>query len=278
MKNYPQYENTSINRYITDIKKYDLLTHEQELALAKKISKGNKVAIEKMVNSNLRLVIKIAKNYTNMESSLIDLIQEGNLGLIRAAEKFEYKMGCRFSTYASYWIKHYITRYISKRSRTIRIPIRKGDLYKKITRIKEEYIAAAGHEPTNYEIAESLGVEEKAVSDILEMFRPTVSLEYPMNENDFTLYDVIGDSTYYTPDNLYYRDEMKHEVNHALDSLIDNEKNILKMRYGFSATKPVSLKEIGNKFGVSAETIRQIENRAKAKLKNSFSHLEEYMA
>lgn len=273
-----QYENTSINRYINDIKRYKLLTQEEELDLAKKVASGNKLAKEKLINSNLRLVIKIAKNYTNIESSLIDLIQEGNLGLIRAAEKFEYKMGCRFSTYASYWIKHYITRSIAKRSRLIRVPIRKGDMFKKITRIREEYVSNTGLEPSRKEIAESLGVEEKIIIEILEIFKPTVSLEQPMNEDDFTLYDVISDDGKYNPDTYINKKEIKDQINGALDTLIENEKNILKMRYGFNKNKGVSLKEIGNIYGVSAETIRQIENRAKKKIKNNFDYLSEYVS
>ncbi|MBN1500716.1 MAG: RNA polymerase sigma factor RpoD/SigA [Spirochaetes bacterium] len=271
------YDNTIINRYIGAIKKYNLLTPEEEVDLAKKVASGSKLAKEKLINSNLRLVIKIAKNYTNMEPSLIDLIQEGNLGLIRAAEKFEYKMGCRFSTYASYWIKHYITRFIAKRSRVIRIPIRKGDMFKKIVRLREEFMSANGSEPSNSIIADYLGVDERSVSEILEIFRPTVSLEQPMNDEDFTLYDVVGDNDRYNPEIRINREEIRMQMEGALDSLVDNEKNILKMRYGFSDNKPVSLKDIGDKYGVSAETVRQIENRAKKKIENNHAYLKEYV-
>ena len=134
MRAYYYEDEFCINNYFSSINAINLLTPEEEIELAREKTKGNEAAKEKLINSNLRLVVKIAKNYTSLEPSIIDLIQEGNLGLIRAAEKFDHKMGCRFSTYASYWIKHYITRFIAKRSRTIRIPIRKGDLFKKSKR------------------------------------------------------------------------------------------------------------------------------------------------
>lgn len=277
MKTYNTGDELSLNNYFSSINRIALLTQEEESVLAKSKCEGNEKAKEKLINSNLRLVVKIAKNYTSIDSAIIDLIQEGNLGLIRAAEKFDYSMGCRFSTYASYWIKHYITRFIAKRSRTIRIPIRKGDLFKKIKKAREILISENGREPNSVEIAELLGISEREVNDIIEVFQPTVSLEYPLNDSDFSLLEVVEDETTKSPDFNLSKDELKKTLDEALNSLMDNEKKILRMRFGFDDDRSVTLKEVGNKFGISAETVRQIESRAMNKIKQKFAHLQDYL-
>ncbi len=277
MKKYNDFEDLSINQYFNAINQVDLLTPEEEIELAKKKCKGDEKAKEALINANLRLVVKIAKNYTNLESSLIDLIQEGNLGLIRAAEKFDYKMGCRFSTYASYWIKHYITRFIAKRSRTIRVPIRKGDLFKKIKRAQDELTNELGKEPSYKDIADMLGIDERSVSDILEVFQPTVSLEYPLNDEEFNLYEVVSDEKFLSPDTSISRRDLKKELEIAMESLMENERLILTKRFGLDGNEPVTLKDVGNEFGISAETVRQIEARAMQKIKQRFAYLADYI-
>lgn len=267
-----------INQYFQAINHVQLLTSEDEYNLAKAKCSGDVDSKEKLINANLRLVVKIAKNYTSLEPSLIDLIQEGNMGLIRAAEKFDYKMGCRFSTYASYWIKHYINRFIAKRSRTIRIPIRKGDLFKKIKRAKESLTSDLGKEPSVRDIAELLGIDENTVSGIMEVFQPTVSLEYPLNDEEFNLYELVSDEKYQSPDAAIYKKDLRAELENAMDSLMENEKKILRMRYGFDEDREFTLKDVGIAFGISAETVRQIEARAISKIKQKYNHLENYLA
>lgn len=278
MRAIGEYDEIGIHQYFHAINTVNLLSGEEELMLAKEKCRGNLLAKERLINANLRLVVKIAKNYTSLEPSLIDLIQEGNLGLIRAAEKFDYKMGCRFSTYASYWIKHYITRFIAKRSRTIRIPIRKGDLYKKIKKTQETLTSDLGKEPTCREIAEILCIEEGIVADIMEVFQPTVSLEHPLNDEDFNLYEVVSDEKYQSPDASVYKRDLRDELEEAMNSLLENEKMILRMRFGFDTDRPVTLKEVGAEFGISAETVRQIESRAMSKIRQKFAHLENYLS
>ncbi len=277
MKSGDDFNEICISQYFQSIKPIKLLTPEQEVELAKAKCKGDDDAKEHLINANLRLVVKIAKNYTSFEPSLIDLIQEGNLGLIRAAEKFDYKMGCRFSTYASYWIKHYITRFIAKRSRAIRIPIRKGDLFKKIKKAQEALTSDMGKEPTCREIADLLGIDENIVSDIMEVFQPTVSLEQPLNDDEFNLYEVVSDEKYQAPDSGVYKWDLHTELEEAMNSLMENERRILRMRFGFDDENPVTLKEVGAEFGISAETVRQIESRAMSKIRSRFAHLQNYL-
>ncbi|TAL38078.1 MAG: RNA polymerase sigma factor RpoD/SigA [Spirochaetes bacterium] len=277
MKGADDFNEICISQYFQSIKPIKLLTPEEEVELAKAKGSGDEKAKENLINANLRLVVKIAKNYTSFEPSLIDLIQEGNMGLIRAAEKFDYKMGCRFSTYASYWIKHYITRFIAKRSRAIRIPIRKGDLFKKIRKAQETLTSDMGKEPTFREIADLLGIDENIVSDIMEVFQPTVSLEQPLNDDEFNLYEVVSDEKYQSPDSGIYKWDLHAELEVAMASLMESERRILRMRFGFGDENPVTLKEVGAEFGISAETVRQIESRAMSKIRSRFAHLQDYL-
>ena len=277
MGKYNFSDDIATKNYFSTINGIGLLSQEEEFNIAKRKSEGDGACKEKLIISNLRLVVKIAKNYLNLESSFIDLIQEGNIGLMKAAEKFDYRLGCRFSTYASYWIKHYITRFIAKKSRAIRVPIRKGDLFKKINKSREGLLNELGREPSSRDIALQLGVDEKVVSEILGFFQPTVSLEYHLNDADFSLLEVISDTKSHSPSDGIFRKDLAGELNCALDSLMDNERRILKLRFGFDDDRPITLKEVGGEFGVSAETVRQIETRAMKKIKRRFSHLQDYI-
>ena len=263
--------------YFNSIKNFSMLSLEEEKFFAKEIKAGNFKAKEKLITSNLRLVIKIAKGYVKGDCSLVDLIQEGNIGLIHAAEKFDPEIGCKFSTYAAYWIKHFISRYIAKRSRSIRIPIRKGEMYKKILKMKETFFSVEGRFPTIDEISKYLSIEKNVIEDLVESFLPNLSLDAPFNEEDFALMDVVSDEKNNRPDDLFFSSQLKLDLSKAVESLIDNERNILIKRYGLYNSSSFTLKEIGQEMGVSAETIRQIERRALEKIKTKHSQLKEYV-
>ena len=271
------YDESCESSYFSSLRPLPLLSQDDEQSLAFRKNKGDSIAREGLITSNLRLVIKIAKGYVHFEHSLIDLIQEGNMGLIRAAEKFDPDMGCRFSTYASYWIKHYITRFIAKTGRSIRMPIRKTDLFRKLQVEREQFINIHGMEPTAKDLSILLGVSEKEVSDLKEYFQPMMSLETPLNFEECNLHDFLGDDRSQSPDNLYARKEMYFEMHEALNSLVENEREILKMRYGFNDEGAVTLKEAGEYFGISAETVRQIEMRAMDKIRRKYGHLASYV-
>lgn len=272
-----QIDDSCMKQYFDSIHQIQLLGPEEESKVANAKCKGNERAYQKLVESNLRLVVKIAKRYTCVEPSLIDLIQEGNIGLMRAAEKFDPQMGCKFSTYASYWIKHYITRFIAKRSRAIRIPIRKGDFYKKVRMVHDQYVGEHGKEPTAQKIADTLHSDVKSIAEVMELFQPTVSLECPLNDDDYNLYEFVSDDKYISPDNGVCHEELKEELNTALDSLLENERAVLKMRFGIGVDEPVTLKDVGDRFGISAETVRQIESRAMTKIKRNHENLQIYI-
>ena len=270
-------DESCVSSYFASITRFSLLDAGDEERLATLKNRGDEKAREALIKGNLRLVIRIAKSYINFEPSLIDLIQEGNIGLIRAAEKFDPSMGCRFSTYASYWIKHYITRFIAKTGRSIRLPIRKSDLFKKLQVERDHFIAEYGSEPTVRDLSLLLGIPDKEVVELLECCQATVSLETPLSGPDTSLHDVIHDEKTLPPDSVFARKELVSEIDRAMDSLVDNEKQILKMRYGFSDEGSSTLKEAGSKLGVSAETVRQIEMRAIDKIRRQFSYLQHYM-
>nr|MBP7902283.1 sigma-70 family RNA polymerase sigma factor [Spirochaetota bacterium] len=220
---------------------------------------------------------KIARGYSGTESSLIDLIQEGNIGLLRAAEKFDSNAGCKFSTYASFWIKHYISRFIAKKSRPIRLPIRKSDLLRKISFTKEYLMKTEGREPSNSEIAEYLNTDIETISDVLDSFQHIVSLDAEL-DNDFRVMDIVADKKNPAPEKKIINEELSLSIKAALDSLLGNEKSILMKRFGIDGNKSATLKEIGNEMNLSAETIRQIETRALSRIKEKHSYLKEYVS
>lgn len=271
------FSDSCLKSYFDSLSGQPLLSAEEEVDLSNRNKSGERKAGEKLVTSNLRLVIKIAKSFAGSEVSLTDLIQEGNIGLIRAAEKFDPSLGCRFSTYASYWIKHYITRYIAKTGRMIRIPIRKNDTIKKIMQVREDFVSEHGCEPTVSDLSICSGIDEKHVQEVLCYIQPSVSLEIPIFSDDSSLHDVIGDDKSDAPDDLVMKQELKDELRSALDSLMGNEKEILEMRFGFAGEGECTLKEAGRHFGISAETVRQIEMRAITKIRQRYQHLECYI-
>ncbi|HPY02676.1 MAG TPA: RNA polymerase sigma factor RpoD/SigA [Spirochaetota bacterium] len=269
--------NSTLQQYFNSIKKFQLITAETEKILADRKNTGDSKAIDELVKANLRLVIKIAKSYTGTESSLIDLIQEGNIGLLRAAEKFDANAGCKFSTYASFWIKHYISRFIAKRSRPIRLPIRKTEMLRKISFTKEYLMKTEGKEPDNSEIAKYLNTDVNSVSEIMNSFQPVISLDAEI-DNDFSVMDVTADKNNPAPDNKIINEELSNSIKAALDSLVGSEKSILIKRFGMDGNKSSTLKEIGNEMNLSAETIRQIETRALSRIREKHSHLKEYVS
>ncbi|MGL4368272.1 MAG: sigma-70 family RNA polymerase sigma factor, partial [Spirochaetota bacterium] len=208
MRAISMHDESCVSSYFSSIKGFKLLSPDDEISLASRKGADSAKAREQLVKSNLRLVIKIAKGYIHFEPSLIDLIQEGNMGLIKAAEKFDPSMGCRFSTYASYWIKHYIARFIAKAGRSIRIPIRKTDLFKKMQVEKDHFINEHGTEPSARDLALILGVEERDILDLQEYFQPMMSLESPLNCDDLNLHDVVGDDSSHAPESIFARKEL----------------------------------------------------------------------
>ena len=269
--------NSTLQQYFKSIKRFQLITAETEKLLADRKDNGDGKAIDELVKANLRLVIKIAKSYTGTESSLIDLIQEGNIGLLRAAEKFDSNAGCKFSTYASFWIKHYISRFIAKRSRPIRLTIRKTEMLRKISYTKEYLMRTEGKEPDNSEIAKYLNTDVISISEIINSFQPVISLDAEI-DNDFSVMDVTADKNNPAPDNKIINEELSNSIKAALDSLVGSEKSILIKRFGMDGNKSSTLKEIGNEMNLSAETIRQIETRALSRIREKHSHLKEYVS
>ena len=269
--------NSTLQQYFNSIKKFQLITAETEKILADRKNTGDFKAVDELVKANLRLVIKIAKSYTGTESSLIDLIQEGNIGLLRAAEKFDSNAGCKFSTYASFWIKHYISRFIAKRSRPIRLPIRKTEMLRKISYTKEYLMRTEGKEPDNSEIAKYLNTDVISISEIINSFQPVISLDAEI-DNDFSVMDITADKNNPAPDKKIINEELSNSIKSALDSLIGSEKSILIKRFGMDGNKSATLKEIGNEMNLSAETIRQIETRALSRIREKHSHLKEYIS
>lgn len=265
-----------LNTYYSQIKGIQLLTFEEELYLSHQIQAGNEEAREKLIKANLRLVIKIAKQFSSQDIPLSDLIQEGNMGLMHAASKYHFDHNVRFSTYASWWIKQAISRSLANKRRMIRIPHRKEESYRKIQRASNVLTQINSEAPSIREIAKETSMSEKDVRDILSITNNTVSLDAEVGEESGTLLDVFEDYSY-SPDQEVLKESVRAKTLEVLERLMEKEQEILKYRFEFYGGKKYTLKSIGEKMGMSPETVRQIEMRALRKLKMETEELQEYM-
>ncbi len=256
----------SLESYFQEIARYPLLSAEEEIDLSKQALAGNKAAYNRLINSNLRLVVKIAKSFTSSGLSLTDLIQEGNIGLMTAAKKFDWKKGVRFSTYAAWWIKQGILRAITNKKRMIRIPHRKEESLLRLERYIAQFNADHGYEPTPQEVAAHTGMSEKEVKHIMSMIPAVQSLDQVMTEDGATLIDAIEDNRY-DPYISIDQNACKEDVELLMKILAEKEKQVLMYRFSFYDGKKYTLKNISEKLGISAETVRQIEIKAINKLR-----------
>jgi RNA polymerase primary sigma factor len=257
----------SLRLYLRSIGRVDLLTADQEVFLAKRIERGDMEAKQRMIEANLRLVVSIAKGYLGRGLSFLDLIQEGSLGLIRAVEKFDYRRGYKFSTYATWWIRQAVTRAIADKARTIRIPVHMVEKLNKVVHVERQLVQEFGREPIPEEIAAELQWTAREVKDILRIAQLPVSLEKPIGEEeDSELGDFVEDETAESPFELASENLRRENVRRALDALPPREREVIEMRYGLRGQKARTLEEVGRAFGVTRERIRQIENNTLKKL------------
>lgn len=258
-----------VRQYLREIGKVPLLDAEEEVELAKKFEKNEARAKDKLIEANLRLVVSIAKKYIGRGLSLLDLIQEGNQGLIRAVEKYNWRKGFKFSTYATWWIRQAITRAIADQARTIRIPVHMVETINKLYRISRKLMQELGREPTIEEIAELSEIEPDRVREIFKIAQETTSLEQPVGEdNESFLGDFIPDESQLSPVDQASKQLLKDHLDEVLATLTDREAKVLKLRFGLEGSKQMTLEEVGKVFGVTRERIRQIEAKALRKLKH----------
>ncbi|MDR1175208.1 MAG: RNA polymerase sigma factor RpoD/SigA [Treponema sp.] len=266
-----------LKTYMQEIKRFSLLDFAEELELSRQIQQGSARARRKLVEANLRLVVKIARSYVRDDISFLDIIQEGNMGLMRAAEKYDYSKNVRFSTYAAWWIRQYIARFLVNRRRVIRLPHRKEEIYRKIQRSYHTLSQTLMHQPRSDEIAESIGVTVEDVESILTMTSTPISLE-PENEGDenSSFMELHEDYTY-NPERDILREDSRREVLDCLANLKDRERRILMYRYELGGCERHTLKKIGDKMGISPETVRQIELRALKKIRTHAEEIRSYL-
>lgn len=269
-------DHDSLKEYLREIRKYPLLSFEEELALSKKIQEGDLSARKKLIESNLRLVVTIGRKYAAPDMPLLDIIQEGNMGLITAAQKYEFSYNVRFSTYACWWIQQAITRAVANKRRMIRLPFRKEELAGRIRKTSAELYQRLSRYPTNDEIAREMCIPEREVSDILVSAGAVSSLDLQLDADDsLSLKDVLPDTTY-SPEDLFMKRYTRECIFEILDGLKKNERDIIIQRYNLDDNgKNATLKTIGKQYGVSAETIRQVELRVLRKLQSRSNELRE---
>ena len=265
--------NDPVKMYLKEIGRVKLLTSEEEIELAKKIAEGDKDAKDELTQANLRLVVSIAKHYVGRGMQFLDLIQEGNLGLMKAVEKFDYTKGFKFSTYATWWIRQAITRAIADQARTIRIPVHMVETINKITRYQRQLVQTLGREPTAQEISDamdpSIRLSPEKIREIQKIALDPVSLESPIGEEDDShLGDFIEDKDTQSPSEYTTKSLLKDELYAVMKDLTDREERVLKLRYGLEDGRPRTLEEVGKEFGVTRERIRQIEAKAIKKLRH----------
>ena len=269
-----------VKMYLKDIGRVPLLSADDEIELARKMQDGDEEAKKKLSEANLRLVVSIAKRYVGRGMLFLDLIQEGNLGLMKAVEKFDYQKGFKFSTYATWWIRQAITRAIADQARTIRIPVHMVETINKLTRVSRLLTQRLGREPTPVEIAKEMNISEERVREIQKIAQDPVSLETPIGEEeDSHLGDFIEDETTVTPSDSVSTTMLKETLLSVLNSLTPREEKVLRLRYGVDDGRPRTLEEVGKEFNVTRERIRQIEAKALRKLRHPSrsKHLKDFL-
>ena len=258
-----------VRMYLKEIGRIRLLVAQEEIDLAQRIEKGSWAARKKLTQSNLRLVVSIAKKYVGRGLGFLDLIQEGNQGLMRAVEKYDWRRGYKFSTYATWWIRQAITRAIADQARTIRIPVHMVETINRLIRTSRRLMQTLGREPTPEEIGEEMDLTPQRVQEIFKIAQKTASLEKPVgNDGDSLLGDFIQDTSQPTPYDTTSRQLLKENIEEVLHTLSSREAKVLKMRFGLDGYRPMTLEEVGREFGVTRERIRQIEAKALRKLKH----------
>jgi RNA polymerase primary sigma factor len=257
----------SLRLYLRAIGRVDLLTADQEVALARRIERGDMLAKQQMIEANLRLVVSIAKSYLGRGLTFLDLIQEGSMGLIRAVEKFDYRRGYKFSTYATWWIRQAVTRAIADKGRTIRIPVHMVEKLNKVVHVERQLVQQLGREPSPDEIAAELETTVREVRDVLQMAQQPISLEKPIGEEEESeLGDFVEDQTAESPFELAAERLRRENLRRALAALPQREREVIEMRFGLTGERPYTLEEVGRAFNVTRERIRQIENHTLKKL------------
>lgn len=258
-----------VRMYLKEIGRVELLTADEEVEIAKRIENGDQIAKQELAEANLRLVVSIAKRYVGRGMSFLDLIQEGNMGLMKAVEKFDYTKGFKFSTYATWWIRQAITRAIADQARTIRIPVHMVETINKLVRIQRTLLQDLGREPTPEEIGAEMDLPTEKVREILKIAQEPVSLETPIGEEDDShLGDFIEDEGAMSPESFTASSLLREQLEDVLDTLTDREENVLRLRFGLDDGNIRTLEQVGKVFGVTRERIRQIEAKALRKLRH----------
>lgn len=259
----------SIKIYMREMGQFSMLSAEKEIELANRIAEGDQSAKNELVEANLRLVVSLARHYQGCGLSYQDLIQEGNIGLIKAAEKFDVSKGFRFSTYASWWIKQALSRAIADQSRTIRIPVHMTENINKFKKTERELLSKLNREPKIKEIADAMGISEKQAKEIQSYIVEPTSLDIQVgDDDDTTIGSFIEDTHFVNPESAYIKESNGDVVNAVLDTLSDREANILRLRFGIGGKKAMTLEEVGKEYGLTRERIRQIEAKALRKLRH----------
>ena len=259
----------SIKIYMREMGQFSMLSADKEIELAHRIAEGDQSAKNELVEANLRLVVSLARHYQGCGLSYQDLIQEGNIGLIKAAEKFDVSKGFRFSTYASWWIKQALSRAIADQSRTIRIPVHMTENINKFKKAERELLSQLNREPKIKEIADAMGISEKQAKEIQSYIVEPTSLDIQVgDDDDTTIGSFIEDTHFVNPESAYIKESNGDVVNAVLDTLSDREANILRLRFGIGGKKAMTLEEVGKEYGLTRERIRQIEAKALRKLRH----------